>query len=338
MDIFALTTRGLESLSADEMRALPDLSVQQIAYRRVEAEYSGDLAALCALRAVDDVFLTLAAWDGISHERAMLSRFVEWSAALRPADSLPLLATLRILPEEPAFSVTVNFVGKRNYSAPEVKAVLAESLVGQNPGWRYAEDDAEADLNLRLFIEHETALVGLRIARDPLHRRAYKVANLPGALKPTVAAAMLQLAGVTKRSRLVDPFCGSGTILIEAALRGATAIGGDLDLEALEAARINVQQAGVRATLCQWDGRHLPLSEDAVSCVVANLPWGRQIPVDVGLERLYQHSFVEMQHRVIPSGKIVLLTTHPDLIGRSPQQSIEISLYGQTPQILVFSV
>lgn len=338
MDIFALTTRGLESICAAELNTLPGLQAHHTAYRRVEALYEGDLAALCDLRTADDVFLKLAAWEGVSHERAMLGQLSDWCAEVRPGDFLPLLATLRTIPDAPLFSVTVNFVGSRNFTMPELKDRLAETFAAQNPGWHYSEDDGAAALNLRLFIEHETALLGLRIARNPLHRRAYKVDSLPGSLKPTVAAAMLSLAQVTKRSRLLDPFCGAGTILIEAALRGAKVIGGDIDPDALAAARGNAHQAGARVTVCHWDGRHLPLGEDSVSCAVSNLPWGRQVTVDDSLERLYRRSFVEMQHMVIPSGKIVLLTTHPELTGREPEQRIEISLYGQTPQIAVFSV
>ena len=53
-----------------------------------------------------------------------------------------------------------------------------------------------ADLNVRLFIEHETASVGLRLGQVPLQERRWKRAHRPGSLKPPVAAAMLRLAGL----------------------------------------------------------------------------------------------------------------------------------------------
>ncbi len=83
-----------------------------------------------------------------------------------------------------------------------------------------------AELNVRLFIEHAEALVGLRLGATPLHRRSYKQAQRPGSLKPPVAAALLELLAPQPGERLLDPCCGVGTILVEAARRGGLARGG----------------------------------------------------------------------------------------------------------------
>src|SRR5690606_3749488 len=117
----------------------------------------------------------------------------------------------------------------------------------------------------------------------PQHERPYKVVERPGALKPSVAAAMLVLAAVQPAHRLIDPCCGSGTILIEAGLLGANAQGGDLDAEAVAAARANAQAAQIAIPIEQWDARSLPLPPASVDRVVSNLPWGRQVEVDPGL-------------------------------------------------------
>ena len=236
----------------------------------------------------------------------------------------------------PTFSVTANFVGKRNYTAPEVKDAVADGVTRQC-GWAYADDDREADLNLRVFIEHDTALVGLRVAADPLHRRAYKQVHIPGALKPTVAAAMLQIAGVHEGRVVVDPFCGSGTIPIEAGLRGASGFGGDLEADALQGALQNAQAAQVGAAIVQWDVRTLPLRDQSVDAIVSNMPWGRQVQVDAQLSALYAAAFAEMHRVVVPGGSIVLLTTFPELLPGEPAQEIEISLFGQNPKILRFT-
>jgi len=83
----------------------------------------------------------------------------------------------------------------------------------------------EGQVNIRVFIEHATAFVGVRLGAALLHRRAYKQEHISGSLKPTVAAAMLEMAQVTLASWVPDPFCGAGAILIEASLRCVPAWG-----------------------------------------------------------------------------------------------------------------
>ena len=329
MRIFALTTRGLEPISADEISALPGVGAVTTAYRRVEADFSGDASSLINLKTVDDGFLHLTTWQQVTHTRDMLPRFGDLCRQLDLMAALDRLTQFRAIPTHPTYSITVNYVGKRNYSVPEVKAVLAESIVK----WHYAEDDRDADLNLRVFIEHDVALVGLRIGESPLHRRAYKQFHMPGALKPTVAHAMIGLAG---GKSLVDPFCGSGTIPIEAAQTGTRAYGGDVNQETLAGALENNHAAQRQAVFMHWDAQELPLAAASVDCVVSNMPWGRQVQVDAALATLYQRAFSEMQRIVVPDGKIVLLTTFPELIGQQPSNMFEISLFGQNPKIMIF--
>ncbi len=329
MDIFALTTRGLEAISADELSALPGTQVVTMAYRRVEADFSGDVSRLLDLKTVDDVFLHLATWQPVTHTRDMLPRFSDWCHGLDLAFGLDVLAQFHNFPPQPTYAITVNYVGKRNYSTLEVKAVLAETI----PPGSYVENDRDADLNLRVFIEHDVALVGLRIGQSPLHRRPYKQFHMLGALKPTVAHAMIGMAG--GRS-LVDPFCGSGTIAIEATQAGITSYGGDINQDTLVGALENNRATDKQISFLHWDAQQLPLSDASIDCVVSNLPWGRQVQVDTALATLYQQAFAEMQRIVVPGGKIVLLTTFPELIGKQPDSLFEISLFGQNPKIMNF--
>jgi len=336
IDLFAITTRGLEPLSAAEMTAL-GLRTGQIAYRRLSAQVDEDaLPQVARLRTVDDVFLYLADWTHLPHTREALAQIAALSAQLPLTDALPILQHVRPLNETRRFSVTANFVGKRNYSVPEIKPLIAEAVSQVHTGWTYTDDD-EANLNLRLFIDHDRAVVGLRLFDRPLHRRAYKQIHRPGSLKPTVAAAMLRLANLPPGAALLDPFCGAGTIPIEAAAMGFDAFGGDLAREGLAAAHENAQLADLPVRFAQWDAARLPLASASVDAVVSNLPWGRQIVVDADLRALYQAAFAEMQRVVAPGGALVLLTTLPDLLPAAPDEQIEISLFGQMPQILRYA-
>jgi 23S rRNA G2445 N2-methylase RlmL len=314
------------------MTALPHLVVNKVAYRRVEATCD-DVAVLAHLRTVDDVFIKLETWGNVGHQRSELARFTALSSKLDLDAAVAILKGVRPI-QRLNFSVTANFVGQRNYSASEIKASAADGVLSRFSDWRYVEDDDAAEINLRIFIEHERAWVGMRLGRYPLHRRPYKQAHLPGSLKPPVAAAMAHWAQVGEGTQVLDPFCGGGTILIESALLGASVMGGDLNAAAVATARENMRSANIHARLETWHAAALPCAAASVDCVISNLPWGKQVPVDAHLKALYAAAVAEMQRVVVPTGSIVLLTAHPELLGVNVLEQIEISLYGQTPKMV----
>jgi tRNA (guanine6-N2)-methyltransferase len=337
--IFVITTRGLEPISANELAAMPSVVINQIAYRRVFASCQGPLAPLLSLRTVDDVFLYLATWSEIDRARQTLSRLRVASTKLDLKAALAICEQVRPIQSPPTFSVTANFVGKRNYNTDEIKQACADGIVKEQ-GWVYSEDDSNADLNVRAFIEGDTAVVGVRLGARSLSKRPYKQQHVLGSLKPAVAAALVMLAGVTPGTRILDPCCGAGTILIEARSYGAMAYGGDINREAVTAAHFNATQASAAVQIQHWDARALPISDGSVDRVISNLPWGRATSIDGSLPALYHEIGEEIERILVPRGKTVLLTNLPDLVQFKRlkcDQQIEISLFGQTPTIMIWS-
>jgi tRNA (guanine6-N2)-methyltransferase len=336
-EIFALTTRGLEAVSADELAEIPGVTVIETAYRRVAANVEGSPESLLHLRTVDDVYVYMETWHGMRHTRDMLSVIEQWSEQLDVQMAAQVCASLRPVRPQPLFSVTASFVGKRNYSADEIKNAVANGIY-TSQGWTYTGNDRDADFNLRVFIEHEVAYVGMRLGKSPLHERAYKQEQRAGSLKPSVAAAMLRLADVKPGMPLLDPCCGVGTILIEGAAIGAIAQGGDMDAEAVTAAQANA--AAFTIQIQKWDARELPLEAQTVARIVTNLPWGKQITIDDDLGRFYREVCGEMERVLIPAGRVAVLTSTPHLLQFDQLQlenAIEISLFGQTPTINVYT-
>jgi 23S rRNA G2445 N2-methylase RlmL len=340
LPFFVLTASGLEATAAKEIAMLPHVSINAITYRRVSGTYSGSIASLCSLRSVDDVFLEIATWTGIGRPRSSLARLRHLGASLDVHAAAASCSHLRPVSMPPTFSLTVSFVGKRNYTSEDIKAVLAATIESTHRGWTYQQDDRYADLNVRVFLEHEMATVGVRVGKTALHDRWYQRAHLPGALKPSIAAALVLLAKTTPTTHVLDPCCGSGTILIEAALQGAIVCGGDSNPLAVAATQTNLAAAGVKASVQQWDATSLPISDATVDRVITNLPWGRQVQVQEAMSSLYQRLFAQMRRVLAPWGRLVLLTNAPDEIDPldlSCVEQIDISLFGQRPTILVFS-
>lgn len=336
--VFALTICGLEAISAREMVRIPDVTVTETSYRRIAGICAGSLAPLLSLHTVDDVFLDVASWSEIGRPRSALERLQTLSAQLDLSNSVSECASVRSIPDVPSFSISVSFVGKRNYTTDEIKVALAQHIAYSH-SWTYQPDDRAADLNLRVFIDHDQAYLGVRLAKQPLHERWYRQAQTVGALKPSVAAALVMLADVREGMRVLDPCCGSGTILIEAALQGASVSGGDSDPAAIQAAQSNCRAAGIPVSIQQWQAQSLPLAADSVDCVICNLPWGRQVSADESLEAFYRQALAEMRRVLAPGGCIVVLTTAPHLLdgsGLSCTDRFEISLHGQRPTVLVF--
>ncbi|MHB1293903.1 MAG: methyltransferase domain-containing protein [Anaerolineae bacterium] len=338
--VFAVTGRGLEQVCADELSDRFGVPAPEVAYRRVNAAVGADaLAHLLDVRTADDVFVYLDTWQGIGHEQAHLATLQEAAARLEFGAALAACRQARAITEPPTFSVTANFVGKRNYSSEEIKAAVAAGIT-ERQGWTYREDERESDLNVRVFLEHSVGLVGLRLGARPLHRRAYKVAHVMGSLKAPVAAALVRLARPEPGDLLLDPFCGAGTIPIEAVLLGARGLAGDLSADALQATRTNAREAGVPLDVVQWQALELPLATGSVPRIVSNLPWGRQVSAGDDPAALMQAACAEMRRVLAPGGRVVLLTALPELVrleGLRLEQTLAISLFGQQPSVLVFS-
>ena len=81
----------------------------------------------------------------------------------------------------------------------------------------------------RVVLDGKTMWVGFRPFDVPLHRREYRRQTVTGSLHPPVAAAMARLAHIEDGHRVLDPFCGAGTLLLEAhaVAPGATYLGVD---------------------------------------------------------------------------------------------------------------
>ena len=162
----------------------------------------------------------------------------------------------------------------------------------------------------------EFHVVPRRLA-DP--RFAYRVADVPAASHPTVAAALTWVAGARRDDRVWDPFCGSGVELVERSKRGAyrTLLGTDLDETALEAARANFAVVGLRTPLVIADARtHAAGPFDAI---ITNPPLGGRIRGDAGA--LLVEALPNFARQLAPGGRLVWITPAPRKTGPAAERA-----------------
>ncbi len=128
------------------------------------------------------------------------------------------------LPEDARFWVTKASTTKSKlFSAPDIQSIAKKAMVERmktkyKKQW-FMEDGA--DYPVRIFLLKDEVTVGLDTSGIPLHKRGYRQLTSKAPLTETLAAALILLTPWRADRILVDPFCGSGTIPIEAAMIGA---------------------------------------------------------------------------------------------------------------------
>jgi len=146
-----------------------------------------------------------------------------------------------------------------------------------------------------------------------MRHRTYKREHLPASLRPTVAAAMVRLADLRPGNRVLDPMCGAGTILAELHQMnpfprggGVQVCGGDRELNAVQAAALNLRRLG-HTHLVAWDARRLPLANACVDRLLCNPPFGKQLGTPEQIAGLYRQLAAEWDRVLSPGARAVVL-------------------------------
>jgi len=133
----------------------------------------------------------------------------------------------------------------------------------------------------------------------------------PGVMLPRTARAMVNLSLVRPGETIYDPFCGTGGLLGEAALIGASPVGSDADPAMLAGCRMNYPSI----PLFLADARAIPMRASSVNAIVTDLPYGTSSWIrGPNLDDLYAGALGEM-HRVLSPGRRVVVVTHRDIDG-----------------------
>lgn len=199
------------------------------------------------------------------------------------------------------FRVVIRVLSETAFRRTELRRALAERVHEDRRRWKAADP---AQLEIWACEYRPGRLVaGLRISDARMRQHGGRTIERPGALRPTLAAAMVDLAGQPS-GILLDPCCGSGTILVEATAGGWRVAGSDIDPGAVAAAQINVPQATVTVS----DARALSIEDASITACVTNLPFGHQHRIPGPMSSWLDGVLREAARVIRPGGCAVLLT------------------------------
>lgn len=212
---FATCPKGLEYLLRDELIAL---GAEEVHEALAGVRFSGSLEmayrACLWSRLASRILLPLAEFDAATDDALYAGvQGIDWSQQLAPHATLAVDA-----------NTAQSKLTHSQYLAQRVKDAVVDQF-RQHGQARPDVDTEEPDVRINLRLRRDRATVSIDLAGAPLHRRGWRETQGDAPLKENLAAAMLLRAGwpavYAQGGALLDPMCGSGTLLIEGALMAA---------------------------------------------------------------------------------------------------------------------
>ena len=305
MKLFLLGVPGLAPLMSREAAAVESLTVHGAGFDGrsdavfVDAGRFGTQDAL-RLRLAEDVFAELGrARHAARDTPRSLSQRLWNSGAVEKALS-HWAASGRVLRRAMTFRVIARVLDEVSFRRTDLRTEMERVIASDRHRWR-RDDPSQVEVWVIEYSD-ESFVAGLRLSDSSMRQHAGRAVERRGALRPTVAAAMVQLAGAPPGT-ILDPFCGAGTILSEAVSAGWSAIGFDIDAGAVAVARQNAPAARVAIA----DARALDVADASVDACVSNLPFGRQFALAGGGASGLRGVLNEMTRATKPGGRVVVL-------------------------------
>lgn len=201
------------------MEAVLKREIQKLGYDILKVEdgkvtFAGDEAAIVRanifLRTTERILIKIGSFKATTFDELF--------------EGTKALSWEQFIPEDGKFWVAkATSIKSKLFSPSDIQSIMKKAMVDRlkkkyNVNW-FPEDGAS--FPLRVTIMKDVVTVGLDTSGDSLHKRGYRQATVKAPITETLAAALIMLTPWKWDRILVDPFCGSGTFPIEAAMIGA---------------------------------------------------------------------------------------------------------------------
>lgn len=201
---------GVESVAADEFRRM---GFEKIETENGRVKLKGDLnmlarANICS-RFAERIMIVLGEFNAVTFTELF--------------DGVKALPWEDFIGKDDAFPVNGWSINSQLFSIPDCQSIVKKAIVERLKIKYHIERFAEtgSEYKIRFSIHKNLVTMMIDTSGDGLHKRGYRRNSNDAPLKETLGAAMCDLARIYPDTKLFDPFCGSGTLLIESALMAA---------------------------------------------------------------------------------------------------------------------
>ncbi|MGE5416799.1 MAG: THUMP domain-containing class I SAM-dependent RNA methyltransferase [Acidobacteriota bacterium] len=338
VDLIATATFGLEAVVAREVKRL---GYEDVTVENARVSFSADQEAVCRsnlwLRSADRVLIKMGEFTATTFEELF-----EQTKALPWGDWLP---------ENACFPVEGKSIKSGLFSVPDCQAIVKKAVV-EKMKQKYRRnwfDENGPRYTIEVALLKDVATLTIDSSGAGLHKRGYRKLSSIAPLKETLAAAMISLSRWHPDRLLIDPFCGSGTIPIEAAMIGLNMAPGmqrefasqkwqvipsglwkkaveeardsfkprdlkirgtDIDKDVISMARYHAKLAGVDKYI---HFQQAPVSElmtkDKFGFIICNPPYGERLSETTEVEKLYRE--MSDVFKKLDTWSFYVLTAHP---------------------------
>ncbi len=199
---------GIEGICADELKRM---GIENVRAENGRVLFEGDHSTLARVnlcsRYAERVHILLGKFKAYSFEDLFQGvKRIEWENWIGADDSFP---------------VKGHSVNSKLASVPDCQKIIKKAVVDRLSA-KYGKswfDETGSRFQIQFLIMKDEVSILLDTSGEGLHKRGYRRDATEAPIKETLAAAMADLSHVRPFSTVIDPFCGSGTILIESALK-----------------------------------------------------------------------------------------------------------------------
>jgi len=209
INLIATSSFGIEAIVAEELRKLGynnlDVKDGKVTF---EAPVSGICRANLWLRCADRVFLKMGEFEAETFEQLF--------------EGTKAIAWERWIPKDAVFPVTGSCIRSKLMSISDCQSIIKKAVV-ERLKLRYRLNifpETGQRYKIVFWVLKNQVILAIDTSGDGLNKRGYRRRPTAAPLKETLACALLYISRWTKEKPLIDPFCGSGTIPIEAAMMG----------------------------------------------------------------------------------------------------------------------
>ena len=207
MKWIASTAFGMEGMTGRDLKrmGMQNVHVMDVGGATFEGSYQDAFRANLWLRTCDRIMRVMTQFEARSFEELFQGvKKIEWE---------------KMLPEDARFPIRAKCVKSQLMSPSDVQKIAKRAMVERLKG-AYGTDwfsETGALFQVDISIRDDMVTVCVDASGEPLHKRGYRTWNGEAPLRETLAAALVLQSGWHPWQTLVDPCCGTGTILIEAA-------------------------------------------------------------------------------------------------------------------------